>query len=90
MKGFNMTGGSLQYNNNHKAITTPVEKKEPKFGFWDFVLTLIFLCSFFGGIYLYFQNRTLKHELEEKHQLVMDLKALLTDEMMMHHAKQGK
>jgi hypothetical protein len=44
---------------------------------WDLVLTLIFLVCFFGSIYLYFQNRTLKCELEQKHLLIMDLGKLL-------------
>lgn len=73
----NMTGDSLQFNNNHKAITMPIEKKEPNFGFWDFVLTLIFLTSFFGCLFLYFENRTLKQEIEYKHLLIMDLGKLL-------------
>jgi hypothetical protein len=42
----------------------------------DLVLTLIFLVCFFGSIYLYFQNRTLKHEIEQKHLLIMDLQKL--------------
>jgi len=82
MSDFNMTGERLQFNNSHKAITMPVEKKEPKFGFWDFILTVIFLISFFGSIYLYFQNKTLKHELEEKNLLIMDLEKLCTDKII--------
>ncbi len=73
----NMTGESLQFNNNHKAITMPTEKKEPKFGFWDFVLSAIFLICFFGCIIFYFENRTLKEEIEQKHLLIMDLAKLL-------------
>lgn len=77
MKDFNMTGENIQYNNNFKEITMPSKKKEPKFGFWDLVLTLIFLASFFGCIYLYFENKTLKQEIEQKHLLIMDLGKLL-------------
>lgn len=73
----NMTGESLQFYNNHKAITMPTEKKEPKFGLWDLVLTLIFLTSFFGCVYFYFENRTLKEEIQQKHLLIMDLGKLL-------------
>ena len=52
-------------------------QKEPFFGFWDFLLTLIFLFSFFGCLYFYFENRTLKQEIEQKHLLIMDLAKLL-------------
>jgi hypothetical protein len=77
MNPHNMTGERLQFNNNFKAITTPIKKKESKFGFWDLVVTIIFLSSFFGCIYFYFANRTLKNELEQKHLLIMDLAKLL-------------
>jgi cbb3-type cytochrome oxidase subunit 3 len=43
----------------------------------DLVLTLFFLVCFFGSIYLYFENKTLKEELEQKHMLIMDLGKLL-------------
>ena len=76
-KYHNMTGESLQFNNNFKAITMPAEKKEPKFGFWDFVLSGIFLICFFGCIGFYFENRTLKEEIQQKHLLIMDLGKLL-------------
>lgn len=73
----NMTGKSIQFNNNHKEISMPTEKKEPRIGFWDVLLTIIFFALFFGCIYLYFENKTQKVEVEQKHGLIMDLAKLL-------------
>ena len=86
MSHFNMTD-EIDFEGNEAFFE---ENRPVSLSIWDLVLTIIFLVCFFGSIYLYFQNKTLKHELEEKHRLIMDLKTLLTDEMMMHHAKQGK
>ena len=79
----NMTGEQLYTSglrgdyNYQKPPKNTAEKKEPKFGFWDFVLSAIFLICFFGCIIFYFENRTLKEEIEQKHLLIMDLAKLL-------------
>lgn len=83
MKDFNMTGEKLEYTSGERSFVNydkngiPKENKDSKFGFLDFILTLIFLASFFGCIYLYLENRTLKQEIEQKHLLIMDFSKLL-------------
>jgi len=72
-KYHNMTGESIEGEHPLNML----QKQEPAFDFWDLIITLIFLVCFFGSIYLYFQNRTLKHEIEQKHLLIMDLGKLL-------------
>lgn len=75
-----MTGERLYTSGVRSDDNYPKEhaqKKEPKFGFWDFVLTLIFLTSFLGCLFLYFENLTLKQEIQQKHLLIMDLGKLL-------------
>jgi len=70
-KYHNMTGEDIQSNEELFK-----EGRSVALDVWDLLLTLIFLVSFFGSIYLYFQNRTLAHELEQKHLLIMDLQEL--------------
>lgn len=71
-KYHNMTGEDIQSNED-----LFIENRPTSLSIWDLVLTLIFLACFFASIYLYFQNRTLKSELEQKHLLIMDLGKLL-------------
>lgn len=77
----NMTGEGYPHNFDGDMSQIKTEKKheinEPRFGFWDFVLSGIFLICFFGCIGLYFENRTLKEEIQQKHLLIMDLEKLL-------------
>ena len=83
MKDFNMTGEKLEYTSGERSFVNydkngiAKEKKDSNFGFWDFILTLILLASFFGCIYLYLENRTLKQEIEQKHLLIMDFSKLI-------------
>jgi len=72
-KHYNMTGES-DFEGNEAFFE---ENRPVALSIADLVLTLIFLVCFFGSIYLYFQNRTLKCELEQKHLLLMDLGKLL-------------
>lgn len=72
----NMTGEKFPHNFDG-ACQNYIQKQEPKFGFWDFVLSAIFFICFFGCIGFYFENRTLKEEVEYKHLLIMDLSKLL-------------
>lgn len=72
MKEFNMTDES-DFEGNEAFFE---ENRPIKLSIWDLVLTLIFLFSFFGCVYLYFQNKTLEQELEQKHLLIMDLQKL--------------
>lgn len=80
-----MTGENVPFTSGERGYANYAqnshheEKREPKFGFWNLVLTLIFLFSFFGCVYLYFENRTLKHELNQKHLLIMDLQKLYSN-----------
>jgi len=69
----NMTGETLEGEHPLDML----KKQEPAFDLWDLIITIIFLFSFFGSIYLYFQNRTLKTELEQNHLLIMDMGKLL-------------
>ena len=70
-----MTGESVPFTTCEMKYGN--DTKEPKFGFWDFVLSMIFLFSFFGCIYLYFQNKTFKDEIENQHLLIQDLSKFL-------------
>ena len=73
MKHFNMTD-----ENDFEGNEAFFEENRPtKLSIWDLVLTLIFLFSFFGCVYLYFENCTLKEEIQHKHLLIMDLGELL-------------
>ena len=56
MKHFNMTDES-DFEGNEAFFE---ENRPTKLSIWDLVLTLIFLFSFFGCVYLYFENCTLK------------------------------
>ena len=82
MKYLNMTDES-DFDGNEAFFE---ENRPIKLSIWDLALTLIFLFSFFGCVYLYFENRTLKEELKQKHLLIMDLGKLLERK----NAKQGK
>lgn len=75
----NMTGQPIYTTGLMSEMNYPkaTEKKEPKFGFWDLFLTLIFLASFFLCVFFYLENKTLKNEIEQKHLLIMDLGKLL-------------
>jgi len=75
MSHFNMTDES-DFEGNEAFFE---ENRPIKRSIWDLVLTLIFLFSFFGCVYLYFENRTLKHELNQKHLLIMDLQKLYSN-----------
>lgn len=83
MENNNMTGENVPFTSGERGYANYAqnshheEKREPKFGFWNLVLTLIFLFSFFGCVYLYFENCTLKEEIQHKHLLIMDLGELL-------------
>jgi len=62
MENNNMTGENVPFTSgeigyaNYAQNSHHEEKREPKFGFWNLVLTLISLFSFFGCVYLYFDN----------------------------------
>jgi len=56
MSHFNMTDES-DFEGNEAFFE---ENRPIKRSIWDLVLTLIFLFSFFGCVYLYFENCTLK------------------------------
>jgi heme/copper-type cytochrome/quinol oxidase subunit 3 len=73
MSDFNMKGEKYPPNFDGDLSKVNEEKKESKFGFLDFILTMIFLFSFFGFVYLYFQNQSMEIELKQKHLLIMDL-----------------
>lgn len=75
MSHFNMTDES-DFEGNEAFFE---ENRPIKLSIWDLVLTLIFLFSFFGCVYLHFENRTLKHELNQKHLLIMDLQKLYSN-----------
>ena len=74
MKKYHNMTGETDFEGNEAFFE---ENRPISLSIADLVLTLIFLACFFGSIYLYFENKTLKEELEQKHLLIMDLGKLL-------------
>lgn len=73
----NMTGDGYPHNFDGDLSQMKTEKKDNSIGLYEWVVMLIFLTSFFGCVYFYFENRTLKEEIQQKHLLIMDLGKLL-------------
>ncbi len=101
MSDFNMTGERLQFNNNFKAISTPIEKKQPyKIGMGVVIVWIVFVIMIIAILVQDNKIDGLKSELskqgdlqakiEEQEILIQDLKTAYTDDLKMHHAKQGK
>lgn len=88
MKDFNMAGDPIM---DSQIITPTKETKEPyKIGIGSIILSLAFVALIATVLIQDNTNDSLRAKTAEQDTLINHLKTVLSDDLNMHHAKQGK